>query len=152
MTDVPYVDQADCLPRLLFLHLLLSNKSTESLLNLYSYFVSFFFISFLIFSRTSTAYNLFSALLLIPYRLPFFLFVQLLILVSSYNHFLLQGDPLSNAPSTHVISLVTKNSFLQLADRFSANITHFLHNNLKLYWNNMLLELKHSRTLLWFRA
>jgi hypothetical protein len=89
-SDVRYFDQADCLPKLLLLDLLLSNNSIECLLILYPYFVSFLFISFLIFSRTSTAYDLFSAFLLIPYRLPFFLFVQLLILLSSYQQFLLQ--------------------------------------------------------------
>jgi hypothetical protein len=71
MTDVRYVDQANCLLKLSFLGLLLSNNSTECLLILYHYFVSFLFITFLIFSRMSTAYNLFSALLLSPYRLSF---------------------------------------------------------------------------------
>jgi hypothetical protein len=92
----------------------------------------------------STAYNLFSALLLIPYRLPFCFLVQLFILVSSYQQFLLQGDP-------HVIGLATKDSFLSLVGRFSAKITYCLYNNLKLYWNNMLLDLNDNLTLLRFK-
>jgi len=124
MADVHYIDQADCLPKISLLDLPLSNNSTECLPILYPYFVSFLLISFLTFSRTSAAYDLFFVLLLIPYRLPFFLFVQLLILLSWYQQFLLQGDPLSNVPSAHVIGLATKHSFLSLFDRFSANITH----------------------------
>lgn len=127
MADVRYIDHTNCLTKISLLDLPLSNNSTECLPILYPYFVSFLFISFLIFSRISTAYDLFFVLLLIPHRLSLFLFVQLLILVSSYRQFLLQGDPLSNVPSTHEIVMATKLIFLSLVDGFPAT-TASRHN------------------------
>jgi hypothetical protein len=162
MADERYIDQANCLPKISLLDLPLSNIFTECLLILYPNFVSFLFISFLIFSRISTAYDFFLALLLIPYRLPFFLFVQLLILESSYQQFSAAGWPSVKRAFSRVTVCQT---CLQLMWSVCQGNTVFCrwlmdsqrtkriasHHNLKLHCNNMLLELNNSRTLHWFK-
>ena len=132
ITDVRNVDQANCLPKLSLLwftavwrlHRLFPDSVSLFRLLLFHYFLNLLTCVYGIWRIFCFSTNSLQT---------FFSFVKLLIHVSSYQQFLLQGDPLSNVPSTHVIFLATKYSFLSLIYRFLANITHCFHHNLKLY-------------------